>query len=282
MTGSAPGRLVLVGTPIGNLGDITLRAVEALRSADRIAAEDTRRSRNLLTHLGITGKPLVSLDANASPRKLDALLEHIARGECVAFVTDAGMPAVSDPGTELVRAARARGVEVTVIPGPSAVTTAVALSGLVDAAFFFMGFLPRQGPKRTTALDLVAGTPEPVVLFEAPNRTAATLAALAERMPARRAAVCRELTKLHEEVLCDELRTLAADEREYRGEVVIVLAPVEVSSAADQPSDEELDARIRRELEKGGSARDVADLLTDWSGRPRRAVYARVTAHKRG
>lgn len=270
------GALVLVGTPIGNLGDITLRAIETLKAADGVAAEDTRRTRALLSHLGIGKKPLVCLDANASARALSAVLDRVAAGETIAFVTDAGMPSISDPGSELVRAAVARSLCVTVVPGPSAVATAIALSGLVDAAYFFAGFLPRQGSKRTAAIDRIASTAEPVVIFEAPGRTPSTLADLAQRMPERPAAVCRELTKLHEEALRGSLAELAAQSRELRGEVVIVLGAMEVAVAL--PTDDQIDARIRQELGAGASARDVADRLTAWSGRPRREVYARVIA----
>lgn len=270
------GALVLVGTPIGNLGDITLRAIETLKAADGVAAEDTRRTRALLSHLGIGKKPLVCLDANASARALGAVLDRVAAGETIAFVTDAGMPSISDPGSELVRAAVARSLCVTVVPGPSAVATAIALSGLVDAAYFFAGFLPRQGSKRTAAIDRIASTAEPVVIFEAPGRTPSTLADLAQRMPERPAAVCRELTKLHEEALRGSLAALAAQSRELRGEVVIVLGAMEVAVAL--PTDDQIDARIRQELGAGASARDVADRLTGWSGRPRREVYARVIA----
>lgn len=270
------GALVLVGTPIGNLGDITLRAIETLKAADGVAAEDTRRTRALLSHLGIGKKPLVCLDANASARALSAVLDRVAAGETIAFVTDAGMPSISDPGSELVRAAVARSLCVTVVPGPSAVATAIALSGLVDAAYFFAGFLPRQGSKRTAAIDRIASTAEPVVIFEAPGRTPSTLADLAQRMPERPAAVCRELTKLHEEALRGSLAELAAQSRELRGEVVIVLGAMEVAVAL--PTDDQIDARIRQELGAGASPRDVADRLTGWSGRSRREVYARVIA----
>jgi 16S rRNA (cytidine1402-2'-O)-methyltransferase len=270
------GALVLVGTPIGNLGDITLRAIETLKAADGVAAEDTRRTRALLSHLGIGKKPLVCLDANASARALSAVLDRVAAGETIAFVTDAGMPSISDPGSELVRAAVARSLCVTVVPGPSAVATAIALSGLVDAAYFFAGFLPRQGSKRTAAIDRIASAAEPVVIFEAPGRTPSTLADLAQRMPQRPAAVCRELTKLHEEALRGSLAELAAEGRELKGEVVIVLGAMEVAVAL--PTDDQIDARIRQELGAGASARDVADRLMGWSGRPRREVYARVIA----
>jgi len=276
----AKGQLVLVATPIGNLGDITLRAVEALKAADRIAAEDTRRTRALLSHLGISGKPLISLDAHAGEREIDALLEKVEAGERVAFVTDAGMPSVSDPGTALVRAAVARSLGVTVIPGPSAVSTAVALSGLVDAAYLFAGFLPRSGQKRRVALERVARTVEPVVLFEAANRARAALSDLAALAPTRAAALCRELTKLHEEVRRGTLAELAADEREIQGEVVIVLGSGEALDVL--PDAAELDRRIRAALASGSTPRDVADELAAWSRRPRREVYARVLELRRG
>lgn len=271
--------LYLVGTPIGNLGDLTQRAVDALKSADRIAAEDTRRTRGLLSHLGITGKSLVSVDAHAGAAKLGALLDHAESGENVVFVTDAGMPGVSDPGGALVRAAAARGISVSVIPGPSAVTAAVAASGLVDSAFVFLGFLPRAGGKRRDALERVARTLEPVVLFEAPNRTAATLAELAASAPERPVAVCRELTKLHEETLRGTLVELALPEREWRGEIVIVLGPGRAAPAT-VPAD--LDDRIRELVSGGASTRDVVAALLPASGLSRRELYARVERVKAG
>lgn len=272
------GKLVLVGTPIGNLGDITLRAIDTLKSADLVAAEDTRRTRALLTHLGIQGKRLVSLDAHASERELTALLDHVEAGETIAFVTDAGMPSTSDPGSALVRAAALREVRVTVVPGPSAVSAAIALSGLIDAAYAFAGFLPRQGQKRRAALEALAKTADPVVLFEAGNRTQPTLADLSALMPLRPAAVCRELTKLHEECLRAPLSELAALEREWRGEVVIVLGASSVEPSA--ATDEEVDQLIGAALDRGSSTRDAADEVAKESGRPRREVYARVTALK--
>ncbi len=271
----ASGRLFLVGTPIGNLGDLTRRAETTLRSVARIAAEDTRRTRALLAHLGIQGKPLTSLDANASQQKLDAFLAHALAGEDVAFVTDAGMPAVSDPGAPLVRRATAQGLRVEVVPGPSAVTAAVALSGLVDAPYLFFGFLPRQGKKRRDAVSRIASSTEPVVLFEAGNRTAETLRDLAAAAPERDAVVCRELTKLHEETLRGRLDALAALEHEWRGEVVIVVAAA-AASAAQGPSDAEIEARISEALASGKSVRDVVAELVDWSRLPKRELYARV------
>jgi 16S rRNA (cytidine1402-2'-O)-methyltransferase len=278
-SGAEPGTLFLVGTPIGNLGDITLRAVQTLRAADCIAAEDTRRTRALLTHLEISRKPLVSLDANASPRRIESLLERIQTGQSVAFVTDAGMPGVSDPGAALVRAAVARALVVQVIPGPSAVSTAVALSGLVDAPYRFAGFLPRQGGKRADAIERVALSTEPVVLFEAPGRTGKTLADLALRMPDRAAVVCRELTKAHEEAVRGSLRELSAEPREWRGEICIVLGPGSEEARAE--SDEELDARIVKLVREKGSTKDIVGLLKQSSSLSRRELYARVEKARR-
>jgi 16S rRNA (cytidine1402-2'-O)-methyltransferase len=270
----AGGTLFLVGTPIGNLKDITLRAIETLRSVDFVGAEDTRRSRALLSHLQIEKKELVSLDQNASPRKLSAVVERIVAGENMAFVTDAGMPGVSDPGTALVREAVKMGTRVEVIPGPSAVTTAVALSGLVESAYQFLGFLPRQGAKRASAIAGIFATAAPIVLFESPNRVARTLGDLAESMPERSVAVCRELTKMHEEAVRGTLRELADMDREWRGEVCIVLG--EGIPPAESESDEALERRIQECVLAGGSTRDIVAELSETSSLSRRELYQRV------
>jgi 16S rRNA (cytidine1402-2'-O)-methyltransferase len=273
--------LYVVGTPIGNLGDVTLRAIETLRAATRIAAEDTRRTRALLTHLGIVGKPLSTLEAHATERQIERLLEHLLAGESVAFVTDAGMPAVSDPGSALVRAASAHEIPVVVIPGPSAVTAAVATSGLVDGGFSFLGFLPRRGRARSESLERIARSREPVVLFESPSRIAATLAELAERAPDRPAALCRELTKLYEEVIRGTLAELAALDREWRGEITLVVGH---GPGSEQPAVDEaaLDQKISERLAEGASSKQISSDLAAWSGRSRRDVYARVEHLKRG
>ncbi len=169
------GKLYLVGTPIGNLGDITLRALETLKQTRHIAAEDTRRTRQLLTHFAILERTLHALDAHASPRKIEELLLLLDEGLDIALVTDAGMPSVSDPGSALVRGAHARGIPVCPIPGASAVTAAVGASGLVDTSFIFLGFLPRHGRKRKDALSRIEKSPDPILIFEAPQRVAATL-----------------------------------------------------------------------------------------------------------
>lgn len=280
-TGEHEAALVVVATPIGNLGDVTLRAIDALRSADRIVAEDTRRTRGLLSHLGIAGKPLDAVEAHATERDVARVIERLRAGETVALVTDAGMPSVSDPGTALVRAAIDAGISVTVVPGPSAVTAAVAISGLVTGGFRFFGFLPRSGSARREALARVRSTPEAVVLFEAPNRTAATLVELAELCPDRAAAIARELSKLHEEVVRGAVAELAKLDREWLGEVTIVLGPDERAEEEPAIDEAQLDARIERELAAGATPRDAADRVAAWSGRPRREVYARVLARKR-
>lgn len=269
--------LYVVGTPIGNLGDLTARARDVLASVSRVLAEDTRRTLALLTHLGISKKPVVRVDAHATPERIASLVRGIEEGESVALVTDAGMPGVSDPGAELVTEASAQGVRVVPIPGPSAVTAAVAASGLVNGAFTFLSFLPRHGKKRRAALERVKHSEEPVVLFEAPARVRETLSELAELDPARPVALCRELTKLHEEVLYGSLAELAALEREWLGEVTLVVArgsgPKEESA---EPAD--VDAEITQRLEKGAHPRDLAIELARRLGIPRRAAYQRVLA----
>lgn len=273
------GALHLVATPIGNLGDITERAVALLRQVPHVAAEDTRHTRGLLSHLGITGKQMHALDANASERAVERVVALLKQGEDVAFVTDAGTPGVSDPGRALVQAASAAGARITALPGPSALTAAVALSGLVGGPFVFLGFLPVKGSGRKALVERVARETLPVVLFEAPHRMQATLAELSEACPARLVAVCRELTKLHEEVLRGSLGELAATEREWLGEIVLVLGEGEERPPLGS-SDQELRERAAGLLQGGASVRAIADHLSEISGRARRDVYALVQALK--
>lgn len=274
---SAPGVLYLVATPIGNLGDVTRRAAETLELVDRVLAEDTRRTRALLTHLGIR-KPVAKLDANATDGALRSVVDRARAGERIAFVTDAGTPSVSDPGTRLVRMAVEAGLPMTVVPGPSAVTAAVALSGLVEGPFLFMGFLPRHGEKRRHAIDKVKTAEEAVVLFEAPTRLSGTLADLAARMPARRACVLRELTKLHEEVVHGSLAELAEREITPKGEVTVVVARAEGDAVEEEP---DIDALVAERLAAGDTPRTVADDVAAVTGKPRREVYARVLELRR-
>ncbi len=277
------GTLLVVATPIGNLADITLRAVDALKTCDRVAAEDTRRTRQLLSHLGIGGKPVEALHAHSNDRDVARLVEKLVAGETIALATDAGTPAVSDPGDALVKAAIAAGIRVVPLPGPSAVLAALVASGLATGAGFrFVGFLPRDGTARRAGIALVCATAEPVVLFESPERTHATLAELADAMPGREACVARELTKMHEELVRGTLADLADPEAhpEWRGEIAIVLGGWSPSARAGAVDDAAIDERIDRELAAGGHAKAVADVVAAWSARPRREIYERVVRRK--
>jgi 16S rRNA (cytidine1402-2'-O)-methyltransferase len=274
------GTLYVVATPIGHMGDITQRAIDTLRAAGVVVAEDTRRTRALLEQLGIQGKRLVSFHAHSTQEDLERALASLDEGDDVAFATDAGTPLVSDPGSALVRGAEDRGAPVVPIPGPSAVLGALVKSGLAtDAGFRFVAFLPREGSSRRDAILRVAETAEPVVLFEAANRLRATLVDLAEAMPHRAACVVRELTKVHEEAVSGPLAELANDRREWRGEITVVLgAYVPEDRAAI--GEEAIDERIALELSRGVHAKAIAERLAAWSGRPRRELYARVVAMK--
>jgi 16S rRNA (cytidine1402-2'-O)-methyltransferase len=275
------GTLFVVATPIGNLGDMTLRAIEILRSCDGVIAEDTRRTRGLLSHFGIVGKPLEALHAHSLQRDVERVAARVAGGARLALVTDAGTPIVSDPGESLVRAVLDAGGQVVPIPGASAVLAALVASGLsADGRFRFLGFLPRDGTARREAIAIISATPEPVVLFEAANRTTQTLRDLADATPERRACVARELTKLHEETTRATLEELATTDREWIGEVVVVLGAHAPEDRAEQIDDGALDARIDAELAAGGRAKGIAERLSAWSGRPKRAVYERVLARK--
>jgi len=275
-----PGQLSVVGTPIGNLGDITQRALETLRSVSHVFAEDTRRTRALLTHFGIDGKKVLSLHAHSSERALEVALEVLETGNSAALVSDAGMPTVSDPGAELVRRARQAGIRVEVVPGPSAVTAAVALSGLVAGPFSFLGFLPRKGGQRREALRAIAASRMPTVVFESAQRLADTLQDLAEACGTeRQVAVCRELTKQFEEALVLPLSALLSTDRQWRGEITLVVA--EADGPPEQPNEVDLDERIRALLESGISTRDVTAQLSSELSRagqriPKKDLYARV------
>ena len=267
-------QLALVATPIGNLEDITLRALRVLREASLILAEDTRHSRTLLSHHGIAARPR-SLHAHNEAERIDAVVEVLDSGGDVALVSDAGTPLVSDPGERLVAAVIAADHEVTSIPGPSAVLAALTVAGLpLEAGFSFAGFLPRKGGAREARLEGLAERPEPLVFFESPRRIGATLSLLAERLgPERRACVARELTKIHEEALRGTLGELAVRLSEgTRGEVVLVVegAPERVADAAS------IDAAIRAELAAGTSPRDTAAAVADALNVRKSRVYTRV------
>jgi 16S rRNA (cytidine1402-2'-O)-methyltransferase len=275
------GTLYVVATPIGNLGDVTRRSAETLGACDIVLAEDTRRTRQLLTHLGISGKEVQRFDAHASDADVARALAKLAEGANVGIVTDAGTPGVSDPGEKLVEAAVAAGVSVVPIPGASAVLAALAASGLAgDGRFRFLGFLPRGGTERREAIATACATPETVVLFEAPNRVQATMRDFADATPDRRACVARELTKLHEELVRGTCASLGADEREWIGEIAIVLGPHDPHSRS-AIDDGMLDERIDEAISRGEHARSASERLAAWSGRPKREVYERFVTRKR-
>ncbi len=258
------GRLSLIGTPIGNLGDITYRAVERLKEVSRIYAEDTRRTRVLLSHLGIEGKKLLALHAHSTDRTIATAVEILAGGDDVALVTDAGMPAVSDPGADLVRGAREAGIAIEVLPGPSAVTSAVALSGLVDGPFLFAGFLPRKGTKRKDALLRIARSPVPVVLFESPHRMSETLSDFLEICePTRKVAVCRELTKKFEETIIEEIQELAREDfrEKWQGEFTLVVDRAPEGAELDPNDEFDWEARAGELVRSATSAKDATALL---------------------
>jgi 16S rRNA (cytidine1402-2'-O)-methyltransferase len=269
------GSVVLVGTPIGNLGDLSPRAVEALAAADVIYCEDTRHSRKLLTHAGLAGTSLRSLHEHNEDDRIAEVVAAVAAGRTVALVSDAGMPGVSDPGSRLVAAVAAAGLAVTVVPGPSAVLAALVTSGLDTGRFCFEGFLPRSGRERRSRLEGMAAEVRTTVLFEAPGRVAATLADLAEACGGeRQIAVARELTKLHEEIWRGSLDQAVAwaDATPVRGEVVLVLAGAE-GAAAEPVSDEVLVSALARRLGTGERTRGVVDEVASAFGVPRRRVY---------
>jgi 16S rRNA (cytidine1402-2'-O)-methyltransferase len=275
------GRLSIVATPIGNLEDITLRALRTLREADLVLAEDTRRTRVLLTQHGLS-KQLAAYHAHSGPRDTERVLEALRSGQHVALVTDAGTPLISDPGAELVRQAHALGIAVESIPGASAVLAALTVCGLRADSFRFVGFLPRHGKRRRAALAELVRDRSANVIFESPQRLAASLRELAELLPAdRELAVCRELTKLHEEVVRGSASELADRFAEgARGEITLVIAGATAESEPAEEADEALDRRIAALLAEGLSARDVVKTLQGESGLPKQALYARVLSHK--
>ncbi|MCB9959169.1 MAG: 16S rRNA (cytidine(1402)-2'-O)-methyltransferase [Rhodospirillaceae bacterium] len=270
----APG-LHVVGVPIGNLADITLRALATLGGVDAVACEDTRVTARLLSHYGLT-KPLVPYHDHNAAEVRPRLLARLAEGAALALVTDAGMPAVSDPGYKLVRAAREAGHPVHVVPGASAVTTAVVAAGLPTDRFLFAGFLPNKPQARRAAWADLAALPTSLVVFESAKRLAASLADLAAVDAGREVAVTRELTKLFEEVrrgTAAELADAYAREGPPKGEVTLVVGPPPAKPAEAV----DLDAALKTAL-ADASVRDAADLVAAATGLPRRTVYQRALA----
>ena len=278
----ATGRLILAATPLGDPGDASPRLVAALATAAVIAAEDTRRLRRLCADLGVTpsGRVVSFFEGNETGR-VPALLDALRDGSDVLVVTDAGMPAISDPGYRLVAAAVAAGLTVTVLPGPSAVTAALAVSGLPVDRFCFEGFLPRRDGERRRALAALAGEPRTVVFFEAPHRLAATLLALVEAFgPDRPAAVCRELTKTYEQIRRETLRELAEwATGDVRGEITLVVGGAPAVASSAEPA--ELAAAVADREAAAESRKDAIAAVARAYGLPKRVVYEAVVTQKR-
>ena len=276
-TATSAGVLVLVATPIGNLGDLSPRATAELTRADAIACEDTRRTGRLLAHFGIDRPKLLVVNDHTEQAAVTEVLARLGRGERVAVVTDAGMPGISDPGEQLVAAAAAAGHVVEVVPGPSAAINGLVASGLPTGRFVFEGFLPRKGSGRSQRLAELAGERRTIVLYEAPHRLARTLADLAAALGADRPVVlARELTKLHEEIwrgsLSEGIDRCA--EVEPRGEYVLV---VEGAPAPVAATDDDLVAAVATEIAAGRSTRDAVTVVAGRFGVSRRQVYDLAT-----
>ncbi len=276
---ASEGRLFVVATPIGNLADITLRALRVLGEVDVVAAEDTRTTRKLLSHHGI-GTTLVSYHDHNEAVRTPELLDRIKRGESVALVSEAGTPSISDPGYRLIRAAIAVGVAVEPVPGPSALLAAVVVSGLPSDSFVFEGFLPRRAGERKRRLEELATQRRTLVFFEAPHRLDKTLADMLEVLGDREVALCRELTKLHEEVRRGRLTELVAElqRKPVKGELVLV-----VEGAPEAVGD--VEAAVVEALDRigsGESVREATRAVAEQRGVPRRALYDRVLQERKG
>ncbi len=276
---SSPGTLWLVATPIGNLGDLPPRAMEVLGGVELICCEDTRRTGKLLAHAGVSGVRMAVSNEHTEFHRIGDVLELLSAGADVAVVTDAGMPGVSDPGSRLVRAAVDAGHTVSAVPGPDAATTALVISGLPTDRFVFEGFLPRSGRERAARLAELADEPRTVVLYEAPHRIERTLADLVETCgPERPAAVCRELTKLHEEVVRGPIGSLRLGTP--RGEYVVVLGGRPADDA--EVTDDDVRTALRAAIADGVSTRDAAARVASELGVPKRRAYALALAERSG
>jgi len=270
------GTLYVVATPLGNLGDLSPRAADTLKNVAAVAAEDTRHTKTLITHVGSHAE-LISFHAHSSERTLERILDLLGTGKDVALVTDAGTPTVSDPGAVLVAAARARDFPIATIPGPTAVAAALAVSGLPADRYAFFGFLPRKGADRRRLLDLIARSEWTAVVFEAPNRVADLLSDLAEVCgDDRPVAVSRELTKVFEETRAGTLAELAGyyAEAPPRGEVTLVVSGTGKAAPEEVTIDPE--TRARALLAQGMTRKDVADQVAEETGISRNAAYRLV------
>lgn len=274
-----PGTLYIVATPIGNLEDMTFRAVRTLQEADLIAAEDTRHSRKLLVHFGIT-TPLTSYYDHNQTLKGERILQALLEGRQVALISDAGTPCISDPGYQLVRDALAAGIPVVPIPGACAAIAALSAAGLPTNSFTFAGFPPNKEGKRRSFLASLATAQGTLVLYEAPHRLAATLADIAAVLGERRVVIGRELTKLHEEFLhgtAGAVREQVQDGRE-RGEVVLLIATADDNTR--QPDGPTIEEQLQAALVKGHSIKEAAALVAAATGLPRRELYAQALIMK--
>jgi 16S rRNA (cytidine1402-2'-O)-methyltransferase len=268
-----------VATPIGNLSDVTLRALRVLAEADVIAAEDTRTTRKLLTQHGIR-TPLVAYHEHNETVRTPELLARLENGETVALVSESGTPSISDPGYRLVHAAVEAQIPVEPVPGPSAILAALVVSGLPTDAFVFEGFLPRRAGERRRRLESLASEPRTIVVFESPHRLDATVTDMLDVLGDRRVALCRELTKMHEEVRRQSLSELASSlrRRPVKGEIVLVL-----EGAAEGAPD--IDGAVAEALERiaaGSSVREATRSVATERGVPRRPLYDRVLEHRSG
>ncbi|OLB66254.1 MAG: 16S rRNA (cytidine(1402)-2'-O)-methyltransferase [Gemmatimonadetes bacterium] len=271
------GTLYVVATPLGNLGDLSPRAADTLKRVAAVAAEDTRHSKPLLHHVGSKAE-LISFHEHSSDRALERILRILTEGRDVALITDAGTPAISDPGVDLVAAARERGVPIVTIPGPTAVAASLAVCGIPADRYLFLGFLPRKGSDRRRLLSTAAASEWTVVMFEAPNRVTQLLADLAEACgPERQAAVSRELTKVFEETRAGTLQELSAHyaEAPVRGEVTVVLSGTGKQRVEEPPPD--AGERAKALLAEGLSRKDVAHRLAEETGISRNTAYKLVS-----
>ena len=264
-----------MGTPIGNLGDISPRAAQTLAAVDLIAAEDTRRTGRLLAHLELEDRTLLSFFEGNERERTEDLLRRLRDGATIALVTDGGMPTISDPGFRLVRACGTEGIDVRVVPGPSAAIAALAISGLPTDRFVFEGFLPRKAGDRRRRLEALASDPRTIVFFESPKRLKTMLAETLDVLGDRHVAVARELTKLHEEVVRDTLSGILArnDDTTLKGEVVVVVGGSEDQEPADEDAMVE---RARTLVAAGMRSREAARVVTERQGVSANAIYRRL------
>ncbi|MFM9111755.1 MAG: 16S rRNA (cytidine(1402)-2'-O)-methyltransferase [Actinomycetota bacterium] len=267
------GSLVLIATPIGNMGDLSQRALDALATCDALCCEDTRRTGLMLNNLGLSGKTYIVVNEHTEHDATNDVVERLLAGQTVGLVTDAGTPGISDPGERLVRAAIDKSIPVTAIPGPAAVVMALVVSGLSTSRFVFEGFIPRNGQERASRIAEIADERRTVVIYEAPHRLERTLADLEVACgPLRHVVVARELTKLHEEIRRATLHDAVqlARQHEPRGEYVVV---IEGAAPPEPATEEQLEQALRRELANGLSKRDAAAMVAHSYGAPKRLVY---------